>query len=57
MVVTLQNIFMEHDFFLIPYSFGIKEKINHSDPYNVLLAISTNTPQQLKIGFVVQSYI
>ncbi len=27
------------------------------DPYNVLLAIATNTPQRLKTGFVVQGHI
>ncbi len=27
------------------------------DPYNVLLAIATNIPQQLKTGFVLQGYI
>ncbi len=36
--------------------FGIKEKIHHFDPYNVLLAIATNIPVLLMIGFVVQGY-
>ncbi len=36
--------------------FGIK-KIYNFDPYNVFLAIATNTPQQLKTGFVVQGHI
>ncbi len=34
--------------------FSIKE--NHFDPYNVLLAIATNIPQQLKTGFVVHGH-
>ncbi len=36
--------------------FGIKKKIDSFDPYNVFLAIATNTPQQLKTGFVVQGH-
>ncbi len=35
-VGNLQNIFMEHDLLLnILMIFGIKEKINNFDPYNV----------------------
>ncbi len=37
--------------------FGIKEKIDNFDPYNVFLAIATNIPQRLKTGFVVQGHI
>ncbi len=37
--------------------FGIKCKIDHFDPYNVLLAIATNIPVLLKAGFVVQGHI
>ncbi len=50
MVGNLQNIFMEHDLYLISY----KRKIDHFDPYNVFLAIATNEPVRLKTGFVVQ---
>ncbi len=38
-VGNLQNIFMEHDLYLI-----IFEKIYNYDLYNVLLAIATNIP-------------
>ncbi len=37
--------------------FGIKEKNDNFDPYNVFLAIATNIPQRLKTGFVVQGHI
>ncbi len=37
-------------------SFGIK-KIYNFDPYNVLLAIATNTPMLLMTDFVVQGHI
>ncbi len=37
--------------------FWHKRKINNVDPYNVFLAISTNIPQRLKTGFVVQGHI
>ncbi len=37
--------------------FWHKRKIYNFDPYNVLLAIATNTPQRLKTGFVVQGHI
>ncbi len=37
--------------------FGIKEKNDHFDPYNVFLAIATNIPVLLKTGFVVQGHI
>ncbi len=36
--------------------FGIKEK-KKFDPYNVLLAITTNIPMLLMTGFVVQGHI
>ncbi len=32
-------------------------KIDHFDPYNVLLAIATNIPVLLMTGFVVQVHI
>ncbi len=31
--------------------------MDNFDPYNILLAIATNVPQQLKTGFVVQGHI
>ncbi len=31
--------------------------MDNFDPYNILLAIATNIPQQLKTGFVVQGHI
>ncbi len=37
-----QNIFMEHDLYLISYVFWHKIKIYNFDPYNVFLAIATN---------------
>ncbi len=37
--------------------FGIKEKYNNFDPYNVFLAIATNIPVLLMTGFVVQGHI
>ncbi len=37
--------------------FWHKRKIYNFDPYNVFLDISTNIPQQLKTGFVVQGHI
>jgi len=37
--------------------FGIKRKINHFDPYNVLLAITTNIPVLLVTGFVIQDWL
>ncbi len=38
--------------------FGIKvPKMYNFDPYNVLLAIATNIPQQLKTGFVLQARV
>ncbi len=49
-VGNLQNIFMEHDLYLISYDFWHKRKINHFDPYTVLLAIATNIPQRLNIS-------
>ncbi len=32
-------------------------KIDHFDPYNVLLAIATNKPQRLNTGFELQGHI
>ncbi len=34
--------------------FGIK--IDNVDPYNVFLAIASNTPQRLEAGFVLQGH-
>ncbi len=31
--------------------------VGNFDPYNVFLAITTNIPQRLKTGFVVQGHI
>ncbi len=45
----LQNIFMKHDFWH-------KRKMDHLYPYNVFLAIATNTPQWLKTDFVIQGH-
>ncbi len=58
-VGNLQNILMEHDLYLIAvlYDFWHKRKIDHFDPYNVLLAISTNIPLRRETGFVVQGHI
>ncbi len=55
MVINVQNIFLEHDFYLkyIYFILGIKEKSLIYDPCNVLLAISTNILVRLKTGFVV----
>ncbi len=45
-VRNLQNIFMEHDLYLI------SKKIDNFDPYNVLLAIVTNIPVLLMTAFI-----
>ncbi len=37
--------------------FGIKEKINNFDPYNVFLAIATYIPVLLMTAFVLQGHI
>ncbi len=50
MVRKWQNIFMEHDLYLIPNDFWHKRKIDHFDPYNVFWAIATNIPQPVKTG-------
>ncbi len=42
---------------LISNDFWHNIKIDNFDPYNVLLAISTNIPQRLKTGFVLQGHI
>ncbi len=56
-VGNLQNIFMEHDLYLILHNdFRHKGKYNF-DPYNVLLAIATNIPVLLMTGFEVQGHI
>ncbi len=54
---NLQNIFMEHDLYLMSNDFWHKRKIYNFDPYNVLLSIATNIPQRLKTGFVLQGHI
>ncbi len=48
-IFTVQNIFMEH--------MNMKIKINNFDPYNILLAIATNTPQRLNTAFVLQGQV
>ncbi len=52
-VGKLQNIFMEHDLYLIFKLFFF----NNFDPYNVFLVITTNISQRLKTGFVLQGHI
>ncbi len=42
---------------LISNDFWHKRKIYNFDPYNVLLAISTNIPQRLNTDFVLQGHI
>ncbi len=50
----LQNILMEHDLNILMI-FGVIKMYNF-DPYNVL-AIATNIPVLLMIGFVIQGHI
>ncbi len=57
MVRNLQNIFMEHDLYLISQWFWHKIKMYNFDPNNVIMAIATNIPQRHKTGFVVQGHI
>ncbi len=47
MVGNVQNIFMEHLYYFW----------HNFDPYNALLAITTNIPMLLMTGFVVQGHI
>ncbi len=55
MVGHLQNILMEHDLDLLyTNDFWHKIKIDHFDPYNILLAIATNIPVLLMTAFVFQ---
>ncbi len=51
----LQNIFMEHDLYLIFNDFWYKRKMYNFGPNNVLLAIATNIPVVLKTAFVAQN--
>ncbi len=44
-------IFIVENLLNILMIFGIKEKIYNFDQYNVMLAIATNIPVQLKTGF------
>ncbi len=44
-------------FTLYTNDFWHKRKIDNFDPYNLLLAIATNIPVLLMIGFVVQGHI
>ncbi len=37
--------------------FGIKEKKDNFDPYNVLLSIATNIPVLLMTAFVLQGHM
>ncbi len=55
-VFTVQNIFMEHDLNIL-LIFGIFFFIYYFDPYNVLLAISTNIPVLFMTAFVLQGHI
>ncbi len=54
-VGNLLNIFMEYDLNILMI-FGIKENDNF-EPYNVLLAISTNKPVLLMTAFVLQGHM
>ncbi len=47
---SINNFFQCNDFWH-------KVKMDNFDPYNVLLAIATNTPQRLKTGFVLQDHM
>ncbi len=55
-VGNLQNIFMEHDLYLISNDFWHKRKIYHFDPCNVFLVIATNIPMLLMTAFVLQGH-
>ncbi len=44
-------------FIYYPNDFWHKRKIDHFDPYSVLLAIATNITVRLMTGFVVQGHI
>ncbi len=55
-IFTVQNIFMEHDLNIL-LIFGIIFFIYYFDPYNVLLAISTNIPVLFMTAFVLQGHI
>ncbi len=55
-VRNVQNIFIEHDLNIL-IMFCHKRKINNFDPYNVLLAISTNITVLLMTVFVIQGHI
>ncbi len=45
-----QNIFIEHDLYLLSLWFLAFKKIDNFDPYNIFLAIATNIPVLLKTG-------
>ncbi len=47
---------MEHDLNILMV-FGIKIKMNHFEPYNVLLAIAVNIAVLLMTAFVLQGHI
>ncbi len=55
-VGNLLNIFMEHDLNILMI-FGIKEKMDNFDSYNVLLSIATNIAVLLMTAFVLQGHI
>ncbi len=57
MVGNVQNIFMEHDLYLISNDFWHTRKIDNFDPYNVLLAIATNIPVLFMTCSVVRGHI
>ncbi len=52
-VGNLQNIFREHDLYLISNYVWHKRKVDNFDPYYVLLTIATNIPMQLVNVFFV----
>ncbi len=54
-VGNVLNIFMEHDLNVLMI-FGITEKIDNFDSYNVLLAIATNIAVLLMTAFVLQGH-
>ncbi len=55
-VGNVLNIFMEHNLNILMI-FGIKLKMYNFDPYNVLLAITTNIPVLRMTDFVLQGHI
>ncbi len=56
-VGNLQNIFREHDNYLISNDFWHKRKIDNFDPYYVLVTIATNISVQLVTFFFFLSMV